>query len=159
MRIVKAKDVGEKEVERLLTKAAFDEVELSPGIRKANKELFGEDLSAAELVRRIVSDVRREGDEALLRYTKLIDKVDCRAEDLLVTEEEYEAAAREADPAVVDSLKKAAENVRRYHEEQKPNSWMTYREQGSILGQAVIPLDRVGIYVPGALRPILPQSL
>ena len=136
-------------MERLLTKAAFDEVELSAGIRQANKELFGEELSAAELVRRIVSEVRREGDKALLRYTKLIDKVDCRAEDLLVKEEEYEAACREADPAVAESLKKAAANVRRYHEEQKPNSWMTYREQGSILGQAVIPLDRVGVYVPG----------
>ncbi len=136
-------------MERLLTKAAFDEVELSAGVRQANKELFGEELSAAELVRRIVSEVRREGDKALLRYTKLIDKVDCRAEDLLVKEEEYEAACREADPAVAESLKKAAANVRRYHEEQKPNSWMTYREQGSILGQAVIPLDRVGVYVPG----------
>lgn len=149
MRIIRAKDVGEQEVERLLTKAAFDEVELNPKIREANKKLFGEDLSAAELVRRIVSDVRGKGDEAVLHYTKLIDKVDCRAEDLLVTEEEYEAAEREADPAVVESLRKAAANVRKYHEEQKPNSWMTYREQGSILGQAVIPLDRVGIYVPG----------
>ena len=54
-----------------------------------------------------------------------------------------------ADPAVVASLRKAAENVRRYHQEQKPNSWMTYRDQGSILGQSIIPLDRVGIYVPG----------
>ena len=149
MRIIRAKDVGEQEVERLLTKAAFDEVELNPKIREANKKLFGEDLSAAELVRRIVSDVRGKGDEAVLHYTKLIDKVDCRAEDLLVTEEEYEAAEQEADPAVVESLRKAVGNVRKYHEEQKPNSWMTYREQGSILGQAVIPLDRVGIYVPG----------
>ena len=149
MRIIRAKDVGEQEVERLLTKAAFDEVELNPKIREANKKLFGEDLSAAELVRRIVSDVRGKGDEAVLHYTKLIDKVDCRAEDLLVTEEEYEAAEQEADPAMVESLRKAAANVRKYHEEQKPNSWMTYREQGSILGQAVIPLDRVGIYVPG----------
>ena len=149
MRIIRAKDVGEQEVERLLTKAAFDEVELNPKIREANKKLFGEDLSAAEIVRRIVSDVRGKGDEAVLHYTKLIDKVDCRAEDLLVTEEEYEAAEQEADPAVVESLRKAAANVRKYHEEQKPNSWMTYREQGSILGQAVIPLDRVGIYVPG----------
>ncbi len=50
---------------------------------------------------------------------------------------------------MVESLRKAAENVRRYHQEQKPNSWMTYRDKGSILGQSVIPLDRVGIYVPG----------
>ena len=66
-----------------------------------------------------------------------------------MTEAEYEAAEKAADPAVVESLRKAAENVRRYHQEQKPNSWMTYREKGSILGQSIIPLDRVGIYVPG----------
>ncbi|MBR3458031.1 MAG: histidinol dehydrogenase [Selenomonadaceae bacterium] len=149
MRIVKAREIGEQEVERLLTKEPFDKVELNPRIREANRQLFGEDLSAAELVRRIVMDVRCKGDEALLHYTKLIDKVECRAEDFLVTEAEYEAAAKDADPKVVESLRKAAANVRRYHEEQKPNSWMTYRDHGSILGQAVIPLDRVGIYVPG----------
>ena len=106
-------------------------------------------MTAAELVRQIVGDVRREGDAAVIRYTSLIDRVDYKPEDFLVTEAEYEAAEKAADPAVVESLRKAAENVRRYHQEQKPNSWMTYREKGSILGQSIIPLDRVGIYVPG----------
>ncbi|MDY6268133.1 MAG: histidinol dehydrogenase [Selenomonadaceae bacterium] len=149
MRIVRAKEVGEREVERLLTKAAFDEVELNPKIREGNKELFGKDMSAAELVRMIVSDVRNDGDKAVMHYTKLIDKVDLTPENMLVSEEEFAAAEAAADPAVVESLRKAAANVRRYHEEQKPNSWMTYRDQGSILGQSIIPLDRVGIYVPG----------
>ena len=149
MRIIKASEVGEREVERMLTKAAFDEVELNPKIREANKKLFGEDLSAAELVRRIVRDVRNDGDKAVIHYTKLIDRVEFQPEDFLVSEAEFAAAEAEADPKVVESLKKAAENVRRYHQEQKPNSWMTYREQGSILGQSIIPLDRVGIYVPG----------
>ena len=149
MKIVKAKEIGEVAVEALLKKKAFDEVELSPKIREGNKQLFGEDLSAAELVRRIVGDVRREGDEAVIRYTKLIDRVELTPEEFLVTEAEFEAAEKAADPQVVESLKKAAANVRRYHEEQKPNSWLTYREQGSILGQSLIPLDRVGIYVPG----------
>ncbi|MBE6102275.1 MAG: histidinol dehydrogenase [Selenomonas ruminantium] len=149
MKIVKAKEIGEAAVEALLKKKAFDEVELSPKIREGNKQLFGEDLSAAELVRRIVSDVRREGDEGVIRYTKLIDRVELTPEEFLVTEAEFEAAEKAADSQVVESLKKAAANVRRYHEEQKPNSWMTYREQGSILGQSLIPLDRVGIYVPG----------
>ena len=149
MKIVKAAEIGEREVERLLTKKAFDEVELSPKIREANKKLYGEDLSAAEIVRRIVGDVRRDGDAAVIKYTKLIDRVDIKPEDFLVSEAEYEAAEKAADPAVVESLRKAAANVRRYHQEQKPNSWMTYRDQGSILGQSIIPLDRVGIYVPG----------
>ena len=149
MRIVKASEVGKEAVEKLLTKAAFDQVELNPKIREANKKLFGADLTAAEVVDRIVSEVRRDGDAAVIKYTKLIDRTEFTAEEFLVSEAEYEAAAREADPAVLASLKKAADNVRRYHQEQKPNSWMTYREQGSILGQSVFPLDRVGIYVPG----------
>ena len=92
MRIVKAKEVGEREVERLLTKAAFDEVELNPKIREGNKKLFGKDMSAAELVRMIVSDVRKDGDKAVMHYTKLIDKVDLTPESMLVSEEEFAAA-------------------------------------------------------------------
>lgn len=149
MKIVKAKELGAEKIEKLLTKAAFDEVELNPKIREANKKLFGADLTAAEVVERIVSEVRRDGDQAVMKYTKLIDRADFTPEQFLVSEEEYAAAEKAAAPAIVESLRRAAENVRRYHQEQKPNSWMTYREQGSILGQSVIPLDRVGIYVPG----------
>ena len=149
MRIINVKDMGLEAVEKLLKKPAFDQVELNPRIREANKKLFVADLTAAEIVDRIVGDVRRDGDEAVIKYTKLIDRTEFTPEEFVVTEAEYEAAYQEADPAVVESLRKAAENVRRYHQEQKPNSWMTYRDKGSILGQSVIPLDRVGIYVPG----------
>lgn len=149
MKIVNVKDMGIAAVENLLKKPAFDQVELNPRIREANKQLFGEDLTAAQIVDRIVGEVRRDGDAAVIKYTKLIDRTEFTPEEFLVTEAEYEAAYEEADPEVVASLKKAAENVRQYHQEQKPNSWMTYRDHGSILGQSVIPLDRVGIYVPG----------
>ena len=149
MRIINVKDMGLEAVEKLLKKPAFDQVELNPRIREANKKLFGADLTAAEIVDKIVGDVRRDGDEAVIKYTKLIDRTEFTPEEFVVTEAEYEAAYQEADPAVVESLRKAAENVRRYHQEQKPNSWMTYRDKGSILGQSVIALDRVGIYVPG----------
>lgn len=149
MRVINVKDMGLEAVEKLLKKPAFDQVELNPRIREANKKLFGADLTAAEIVDKIVGDVRRDGDEAVIKYTKLIDRTEFTPEEFVVTEAEYEAAYQEADPAVVESLRKAAENVRRYHQEQKPNSWMTYRDKGSILGQSVIPLDRVGIYVPG----------
>lgn len=149
MKIVNVKDMGIAAVEKLLKKPAFDQVELNPRIRAANKQLFGEDLTAAQIVDRIVGEVRRDGDAAVIKYTKLIDRTEFTPEEFLVTDAEYEAAYEEADPEVVASLKKAAENVRQYHQEQKPNSWMTYRDHGSILGQSVIPLDRVGIYVPG----------
>ncbi len=149
MRIVNVKDEGVEGIEKLLKKPAFDEVELSPKIREGNKKLFGADLTAAEVVDRIVSDVRRDGDAAVMKYTKLIDRADFTPDEFLVSEAEFEAAEKAADPAVVESLRKAIANVRRYHEEQKPNSWITNRDKGAMLGQSVIPLDRVGLYVPG----------
>ncbi|MBR0284938.1 MAG: histidinol dehydrogenase, partial [Selenomonadaceae bacterium] len=68
MKIVRAKEIGAAAVEALLQKKAFDEVELNPKIREANRKLFGEDLTAAELVRRIVTDVREKGDRAVIEY-------------------------------------------------------------------------------------------
>ncbi|WP_315436379.1 histidinol dehydrogenase [uncultured Selenomonas sp.] len=149
MNIVSVADVGMEAAELLLKKKAFDELTLSDGIRKKNQEIFGEDLSATELVHRIVQEVRYEGDRALFSYTKLLDRVELTHDNLMVSEEEFLSAERAADPKIVASLKKAADNIFAYHEEQKPRSWMTYRAHGSILGQAVLPLARIGIYVPG----------
>ena len=149
MQVLKVKELGIDVVKRTLDKKAFDEVELNPRIRAKNKELYGEDLSAAQIVDRIVNEVRKDGDSAVIKYTKLLDGAEFSAEDFLVTEAEYETAYAQADMKIVEALRKAIENVRRYHEEQKPNSWITYRAHGSILGQSVIPLDRVGVYVPG----------
>ncbi len=149
MKIVKAGEIGAAAVAALLKKAPFDQVELSPAIQAKNRELYGEDLTASQIVDRIVTAVRQEGDAAVIRYTEMFDGAALSPADFLVSEAEYQAAAAAVDPAVVASLKKAIANVRSYHMEQKPKSWMTYREQGSILGQSVLPLGRVGIYVPG----------
>lgn len=149
MRIVNVKEVGEKEIERLLQKTAFDEVELNPAMREGNRKLFGADLTASQVAARIVEDVRRDGDAAVMKYTKLLDRAEFTPQEFLVREEEFAAAKKAADPKVVASLHKAIANVRRYHEEQRPRSWITNREKGSLLGQMVMPLDRVGIYVPG----------
>ena len=149
MRVVKVEDIGREAAEKLLTKKAFDEVELNPAFAAANKKIFGEDLTAAQIVERIVGDVRRGGDAALIKYTQLIDGVTMQPKDFLVSEAEFAAAEKAADPKVTAALRRAAANVRRYHEEQKPRSWLTYRDHGSLLGQAVLPLDRVGVYVPG----------
>lgn len=142
MKIVSSKEVGRVEVERLLTKKAFDVVELSPKVREANKRIFGEDLSAIEIVRRIVSDVRSRGDEAVIDWTYRIDGVEL--DNFAV-----ELGDVQIDSAVMKSLRVAADNIRRYHQEQLPKSWLTYRGENSLLGQAVIPLERVGVYVPG----------
>ncbi len=149
MKVLKVKELGLEAVKKTLDKAAFDQVELNPRIREKNKELYGEDLTAAQIVERIVGEVRKDGDKAVIKYTKLLDGAEFKAEDFLVTENEYKVAYEQADEKIVESLKKAIENVHKYHLEQKPNSWITYRNHGSILGQSVIALDRVGVYVPG----------
>ena len=147
MRIINSAEISREAVERLLTKKSFDEVELSPKIRAANKKIFGEDLSAIEIVRRIVSDVRERGDEAIIYWTRQIDRVELKSFD--VPPEKISSAEKFVKPEILASLKVAAENIRRYHVEQLPKSWITYRGENSMLGQAIIPLNRVGVYVPG----------
>ena len=142
MKIIKSKKIGREAVERLLTKKSFDEVELSPKIRAANKKIFGDDLSAVEIVRKIVSDVRKLGDSAVIDYTKRIDGIEL--DNFAVELEEIDI-----EPEILTSLKVAAENIRKFHVEQLPKSWITYRGENSLLGQAIIPLERVGVYVPG----------
>ena len=149
MRIVKSSEIGRGEVEKLLLKKSFDEIELPQKIRDANKKIFGEDFTASELVRKIVNDVRKLGDAAVIDYTKKFDGAEISAENFQVTEEEFLNAEKVADKKIVDSLKRAAENIFSYHREQLPKSWITYRGENSILGQSIIPIERVGVYVPG----------
>lgn len=102
-----------------------------------------------ETVRRIIGDVAANGDEALLRYTAEHDKMTLTAAELRVTEEELQEAYRSVDESVLQAIRLAAANIRAYHEKQKRNSWMDLQEDGTILGQIVRPLKRVGLYVPG----------
>ena len=113
MRIVNVRDCGEREVERLLQKAAFDEVELSPAIRESNKKLFGADLTAEEVVAKIVGDVRREGDAAVIRYTSLLDRTELTPENFVVSEAEFKEAETLVDKKVMESLRRSIANVRR----------------------------------------------
>ncbi|MBR1579829.1 MAG: histidinol dehydrogenase [Selenomonadaceae bacterium] len=149
MRLIDCADVERAELLRLLSKKSFDEVQLSDRVREANKKIFGADLSAVEIVRRIVNAVRERGDEAIIEYTRLIDRVELSVENILVSEDEFAGAEKTVEPNIKSSLERAAANIRRFHEEQMPRSWITYREPGSILGQTVVPIERAGIYVPG----------
>ena len=142
MRIINSTEVGREAVERLLIKKSFDELELSPKVRAANQKIFGEDLTASEIVRRIVADVRNRGDAAVIDWTRKIDGVELKDFELAPGEIHLESR-------VLSSLEVAAENIRRFHTEQLPRSWITCRGENSLLGQKIIPLDRVGVYVPG----------
>src|SRR5690606_11220448 len=98
---------------------------------------------------KIVADVKTKGDEALLQYTEKLDGVKLSADQLRVTEEEIQAAYSQVDQAFLEAIREAAVNIRRFHEKQLRNSWMDLSPDGTMLGQLIRPLKRVGVYVPG----------
>lgn len=102
-----------------------------------------------EVVRTIIADVRKEGDAALLRYTAKLDRAELTAAELRVTQAEIDAAYEQVDAAFLTAIREAAVNIRSFHEKQKRNSWMDLQPDGTLLGQILRPLKRVGVYVPG----------
>ena len=100
-------------------------------------------------VNEIIDNVRKNGDKAVFEYTLKFDKSELSASTVRVTEDEIKAAYKELDPKFVEVMKKSAENIRIFHEKQKRNSWIDTREDGSILGQRLLPIEISGVYVPG----------
>lgn len=81
------------------------------------------------------------GDEAVFRYTKDIDGVALDPNSIEVTADEFTQALEKVDGTVLAAIRQAIANVRSFHREQMPKSWLTYREHGSMLGQSCIPLE------------------
>lgn len=106
----------------------------------------------------ILANVKEKGDEALFSYTKEFDKVEVTPETIRVTEEEIEEAYKAVDASLLEVIRKALLNIRSYHEKQRQNSWFTSTENGTMLGQKVTPLNRVGVYVPGG-KAVYPSSV
>ncbi|MGF7049421.1 histidinol dehydrogenase [Paenibacillus sp. DS2015] len=102
-----------------------------------------------EAVKTIVRDIKAEGDAALLRYTEQHDRTRLTADTLRVTAEELQEAYQHVEPSFVKAIAAAANNIRAFHMREKRNSWMDLQSDGSILGQIIRPLKRVGVYVPG----------
>ncbi len=104
----------------------------------------------ADTVNEIVNNVKVNGDKALFEYTNKFDKADINKDNLVVTQAEIdEAYAIVGESGLVDIIKRAAENIRVFHEKQRQYSWFDSKPDGSILGQRVTPLYRAGVYVPG----------
>lgn len=119
------------------------------------KEVLDEILNRGEdnfadidkTVMEIIEGVKRDGDEALYRYTEKFDGV--KLTGLKVTGDEIDEALEIVGSEFLDILREARDNIASYHEKQLQNSWMTNEKNGIILGQLINPLSRVGIYVPG----------
>ena len=97
----------------------------------------------------IIDDIKSRRDEAVFEYTKKFDGYDLNADNIIVTEDEIKAAYDEIDDGLVEIIRKALVNIRNYHAKQKRSSWFDATPDGTILGQKITPLARVGVYVPG----------
>ncbi|MBR2286834.1 MAG: histidinol dehydrogenase [Clostridia bacterium] len=102
----------------------------------------------AAIVKDIVADIRKSGDEALFEYTERFDGVKLNAENVLVSREEIEKAYATASREWVLAMQEAARRIREFHEKQKQNTWVNF-EKGMALGQKITPLRSAGVYVPG----------
>ena len=102
-----------------------------------------------QIVNDILANIRENGDDALFEYTKNFDKAEITADNVKVTKEEIDEAYKQVDDELIRVIRRAMKNIEDYHELQKQNSWIETKPDGTILGQKVTPLQRVGVYVPG----------
>ena len=109
-------------------------------------------------VKEILENVKTKKDEAVFSYTKQFDKADITAANVEVTEEEIKEAYAEVDESLVTIIRKALDNIRVFHEKQRQNSWFDAQPNGTMLGQKVTPLNKVGVYVPGG-KAVYPSSV
>ena len=136
---------------------------LTPEVKKEVLEhLRGRSAGGASdieaIVAGIVEDVRKRGDAAVFELTKRFDKADITAENIRVTKKEMEAAYEAVDPALLEVIRRALENIRTYHEKQKRSSWFSSGPDGTMLGQKIVPLEKSGVYVPGG-KAVYPSSV
>ena len=116
----------------------------------ANEDIFARAVPAVNveaIVAEIIENVKTNGDKALFEYAEKFDKATLSS--LQVTLQEIDEAVAAVDPKFLEILKKAAKNIRKFHEKQVRNSFIINDENGIVMGQKIIPVDRAGLYVPG----------
>lgn len=112
----------------------------------------------ADRVAVILNEVKERGDEAIFAYTEKFDGAYITKENIKVTDEEIEEAYKEVGEELIKIMRKAAKNIREYHEKQKRQSWFSSKEDGTMLGQKITALQNVGVYVPGG-KAVYPSSV
>lgn len=139
----------------ILKRVAIDEYEITEGLKQGIEAMFDEPLTPEQVVRKIIKDVREQGDKALIEYTEKIDKV--KLDQIQVAIEDIQFSLDEIDADLFSALKVATRRIEDFHHKQPVSSWINANAEGT-LGQLVRPIKRVGIYVPGGTAP-LPSSL
>lgn len=120
--------------------------DLLANLLKRSPSQYGE---YEQKVAEIVDDVRANGDSAVFGYTLKFDKAELNADNILVTDAEFEEAYAKMAPELLETIRKAIANIRSFHEKQKQRSWFDTQDNGIFLGQKVTALQRAGVYVPG----------
>jgi len=147
MRIIRNAEEGRQ---LLLSRRPLEADELPMEIRETTFRTFGQEISPDEVVRRIIRDVREDGDNAVRYYNSKLDGA--TVGDLRVSRDEITAAYQTLDSELIEALNFSAERVRRYHETQLRGATLDFQQNG--LGQMTRPLQRAGIYVPGTRAPL-----
>ncbi|MDD6797915.1 MAG: histidinol dehydrogenase, partial [Clostridia bacterium] len=111
---------------------------------KRSPNSYGEYEAA---VNEILDNVKNNKDAAVFDYTKRFDGADINADNIVVTKEEIEEAYTLVDEKLIDVIRKALVNIRDYHQKQKQYSWFDSKPDGTMLGQKVTALSKVGVYV------------
>jgi len=147
---------GAEEARRtLLQRQRLGETELPAAVREKNARIFGGDLSVEQQVRRIIDDVRRDGDAAVSRYTKAFTGAEVTSFE--VERPEIEAAYGHVATDLVASLREAAQRIEAYHRRQREHSSRSFSDDG--IGMQVRAIERVGMYVPTSPGAVYPSSV
>lgn len=152
IRIYEDLEIARRDV---LRRRLFEDVEVSSAVQQGLDRVFGQGTTPSRAVEQIIGDVRSRDDEALCYYSRMLDGVELDAIEL--GQPELRAALEALDPGMRAALELAAERIERFHAKQTRQSWVDWTPEGA-LGQIVVPLQRVGVYVPAGTAP-LPSSL
>ncbi len=118
-------------------------------LNRLTRKSYGDDATLEKRVADILKRVREDGEEAVYQLTEEFDHINLRTSGLRVTDDEIQGAYKDVSEDYLAAMRTAKLNILRYHEKQKRTSWMEPDQDGSLLGQLILPLKRVGIYVPG----------
>ncbi len=125
----------------------------SAAAEKKLKSIVGREIDFrkkdVQAVTRILREIKKEGDAALIRYSRQFDAPKMKRSELAVTPEELAAAGKKVGRTFMRALNRAAAQIERFHQQQLPQSWIDTRREGTLLGQMVHPVDAAGVYVPG----------
>jgi len=118
-------------------------------LNRLTRKSYGDDANLEKCVADILKRVREDGEEAVYQLTEEFDHINLRLSGLRVLDEEIQGAYQDVSKEFLEAMRTAKRNILRYHEKQKRTSWLDPDQDGSLLGQLILPLKRVGIYVPG----------